>query len=167
MTPGCNKQVNAQTPETAAVDAGPSTSTADQETYPKTPHRSNSGIKGTKWSQPTGMVPPTCRGALNFANSIPVGYESEDSWGHNSTTVELDHIHNHDIVPLVALRVWTECPSRGRGQNYRQNNNITVRNGNAPFSRPWQGQPYGQWTRSQQALRAREYQKWQRHYQVP
>ena len=99
---GCNNQVNAQTTETTAVDTGPFTSTADQETYVKTPCRSNSGSKGTKQLQPTSMVPPTCRGDSDFANGIPAGYESDDPWGHNSTTAEPDNIHNHNIVPLNA-----------------------------------------------------------------
>ena len=106
---GCNKQVNAQTTETTAVDASLSTSTADQETYLKTPHRSTSGSKCIKRSQPTGTVPPTCRGNSQFANSIPVGYESDDSWGRNSTIVELDSTHNHNIVPLVAFQPWTSA----------------------------------------------------------
>ena len=46
--PGCNDQVNAQTTETAVVHAGPSTSTANQETFCKTPRRSKSDINGTK-----------------------------------------------------------------------------------------------------------------------
>ena len=37
-----------------------------------------------------------------------------------------------------------------------------MRSGNAPYPRPWENQPYGQCTRSQQALCARAYHKWQR-----
>ena len=35
-----------------------------------------------------------------------------------------------------------------------------MRSGNAPYSRPWDNQPYGRRTRSQQALRARAYRKY-------
>ena len=135
---GYNKEVNAKTSKIAAVDTGPTTSTAEQETYIKTLCRNNSGRKGTKWPQPTGTIPSTCRGDFDYINGIPSGYASDNSCVCNSTIVKLDNIHNHDIVPLVACRVWTAHPSRGRGQNYRQNNNITVRDGNGPHSRPWQ-----------------------------
>ena len=74
--------------------------------------------------------------------------------------------HTHNIVPLLALRMWTNRPNRGRGQPQRQNNNINVRRGNAPYPRPWEGQPYGWHTRSQQAVHARAYRKWQHWYQV-
>ena len=46
--PGCNDQVNAQTTETAVVHVGPSTSTANQEAFCKTPCRSKSDINSTK-----------------------------------------------------------------------------------------------------------------------
>ena len=39
-----------------------------------------------------------------------------------------------------------------------------MRSGNAPYSRPWDNQPYRRHTRSQQALRARAYRKVQRRY---
>ena len=102
--PSCNKHFNAPKSETTAVDAGPSTSTADEETYLKTLSRNNSPSRGTKQPQPTGTVSPTCRRDFSFANGIPAGYESDDSWGHNSTALEPEHIHNHNIVPLLALR---------------------------------------------------------------
>ena len=109
------------------------------------------------------------RREYELVNGIQVGYESDDSWDQNSITHEPEHAHNHthNIVPLLALHTWTNSPNRGRGQLHRQNNNINVRSGNAPYPRPWEGQPYGRCTRSQQALHGRAYRKWQRRYQVP
>ena len=46
------------------------------------------------------------------------------------------HNHTHNIVPLLALCTWTNHPNRGREQPHRQNNNINVRSGNAPYPRP-------------------------------
>ena len=164
-----NETIDAQKPETTTVDAAPSTSTADEETYIKIPSRHNSANRDTKRVHPTGAVVPTCRREYGLVNGIPVGYETDDSWDQNSITHEPEHAHNHthNIVPLLALCMWTNCPNRGRGQPHRQNNNINVRSGNAPYPRPWEGQPYGWRTRSQQALRARAYCKWQHQYQVP
>ena len=154
-----NKNFDAQKPETTSVDAAPSTSTADEETYVKIPSRHNSASRDTKRLQPTGAVSPTCQREYGLVNGIPAGYESDDSWGQNPISHEPEHVHNHthNIVPLLALRTWTNHPNRGRGQTYRQYNNINVRNGNAPYPRPWGGQPYGWQTRSQQALWARAY----------
>ena len=164
-----NETIDAQKPETTTVDAAPSTSTADEETYVKIPSRHNSANRNPKRVHPTGAVIPTCRREYGLVNGIPVGYETDDSWDQDSLTHELEHAHTHthNIVPLLALRTWTNHPNRGWGQLQRQNNNINVRSGNAPYPRPWEGQPYGWCTRSQQALHARAYHKWQRRYQVP
>ena len=56
---GCDEDFNAKTPETTAADPGLSTSASDQETTRKTPYRSNTATKSTRWSQPTGAVSPT------------------------------------------------------------------------------------------------------------
>ena len=164
-----NETIDAQKPETTTVDAAPSTSTADEETYVKIPSRHNSANRDPKRVHPTGAVVPTCRREYGLVNGILVGYETDDSWDQDSLTHEPQHTYNHthNIVPLLTLRTWTNCPNRGRGQLQRQNNNINVRSGNAPYPRPWEGQPYRQHTRSQQALCARAYRKWQRRYQVP
>ena len=164
-----NETIKAQKPETTTVDAAPSTSTADEETYVKFPSRHNSANRDPKRVHPTGAVVPTCRTEYRLVNSIPVGYETDDSWDQDSLTHEPEHAHNHthNIVPLLALRTWTNCPNRGWGQPQRQNDNINVRSSNAPYPRPWEGQPYGWRTRSQQALHARAYRKWQYWYQVP
>ena len=164
-----NKAIDAQKPETTTVDTAPSTSTADEETYVKIPSRHNSANRDTKRVHPTGAVLPTCRREYRLVNGILVGYKTDDSWDQNSITHEPEHVHNHthNIVPLLALCTWTNHPNRGWGQPHRQNNNINVRSGNAPYPRPWEGQPYRQHTRSKQALCARAYCKWQRRYQVP
>ena len=167
-----NNTLDAKKPETTPADTALSTSTADnQETYVKFPSQNNSGNRNpnTKKVQPTRAVSPTCRGDYGLVNGIPAGYESDDSWDQNSLTHELEHDcnHTHNIVSLLTLHTCTNCQVRGRGQPTRQNNNIYVRSGNASYSRPWESQPYGWRTRSQQALRTRAYHKWQRRYQVP
>ena len=153
---------DAQQPKTTTADATPSMSTADdEETYIKIPSHHNSGNRNTKRVQPTTAVSPTQRGDYGLVNGIPAGYESDDSCDHKSLTRETEHIHNHNhthnIVLLLALRTCTNRQVRGHRQPLRQDNNIHVRSGNAPYSRPWESQPYGQHTRSQQALRARAY----------
>ena len=85
-----------------------------------------------KKQHPTGAVAPTCRRDYGLVNGIPVGYETDDSWDNDSHTHE--HTHTHNIVPLLTLRPWNNCPHRGRGQPHRQNNNINMRTGNAPYS---------------------------------
>ena len=157
-----NNTLDAKKPETTPADAALSTSTADdEETYVKISSQHISANRNTKRVQPTRTVSPTCRGDYGLVNGIPAGYESDDSWDQNSLTHETEHVHNHNhthnIVLLLALRTCTNCQVRGRGQPSRQNNNINVRSGNAPYSRPWESQPYGRRTRSQQALHARAY----------
>ena len=164
-----NETIDAQKPETTTVDAEPSTSTADEETYVKIPSQLNAANRNPKKVHPTSAVVPTCRRDYGLINGILVGYETDDSWDQDSLTHEPEHAHTHthNIVPLLALRTWTNHPNRGQEQPQRQNNNINVRSSNAPYSRPWEGQPYRRRTRSQQALRARAYHKWQRRYPVP
>ena len=75
--------------------------------------------------------------------------------------------HNrHNITLLLAYTSWRGHPNRGWGQSYGQGNNIAVRGGNASHLWPWQNQPYGCQTRSQQALRACTYQKWQHRHNI-
>ena len=164
-----NETINAQKPEATTVDTELSTSTADKETYVKIPSRHNTTNCDPKKAHPTGAVIPTCRRDYGLVNGIPAGYETDDSWDHDSLTHEPEyaHTHTHNIVPLLALRTWSNCPNRGWEQLHRQNNNINVRSGNAPYPRPWENQPYGWHTRSQQALCARAYRKWQCRYPVP
>ena len=154
-----NKTVDAKKPEATNLDAEPSTSTSDEETYVKIPSRHNAANHDPKKRHPTGAVAPTCRREYGLVNRIPAGYETDDSWDNDSHTHEREHMHTHthNIVPLLALRTWNNHPNRGREQPHRQNNNINMRMGNAPYPRPWDNQPYGQCTRSQQAVCARAY----------
>ena len=164
-----NETINAQKPETTTVDAEPSTSTADEEMYVKIPSRHKAANRDPKKAHPTSAVVPTCRRDYGLVNGIPAGYETDDSWDHDSLTHELEHAHTHthNIVPLLALHTWTNHLNREWEQPHRQNNNINVRSGNAPYPKPWEGQPYRRCTRSQQALCARAYRKWQCRYPVP
>ena len=123
---------NAQKPEATTLDAEPSASTADEETYVKIPSWHYAANCDPKKQKPTGAVTPTCRREYGLVNGIPAGYETDDSWDNDSHTHE--HTHTHNIVPLLALRTWNNRPHRGREQQHRQNNNINVRTGNAPYS---------------------------------
>ena len=163
-----NDTVDAKKPEATNLDVEPSTSTADEEMYVKIPSQHNAANRNPKNTHPTGAVVPTCRRDYRLVNRIPAGYETDDSWDHNSLTHEWQHTHTHthNIVPLLALLTWSNRPNRGREQPHRQNNNINVRSSNALYQRPWDNQPYGRHTRSQQALHARAYRKLQRRYPI-
>ena len=158
------KTSDAQKLETTTLDAEPSASAADEETYVKIPSHRYTANCDAKKQHPTGAVAPTCRREYRLVNRIPAGYETDDSWDNDSHTHE--HTHMHNIVPLLSIRPWNNCPHRGREQLNRQQNNINVRTGHALYSRPWDNQPYGRCTRSQQALRARAYRKIQRRYPI-
>ena len=145
-------------------NAEPSTSAPDDQTYIKIPSHYAENT-ATRQTHPTGAVAPTCRCDYGLVNAIPAGYESDDSWDNLSHNH--DHAHTHNIVPLLTLRPWRNTSRRGpEQQQFRQQSATNVRSGNAPYSRPWDNQPYGRRTRSQQALRARAYRKVQRgtHY---
>ena len=154
----------AQKPEATTLDAEPSASTADEETYVKIPSCRYTANCEAKKQHPTGAVTPTCRREYRLVNGIPAGYETDDSWDNDSHTHE--HTHTHNIVPLLTLRTWNNRPHRGREQPHRPNNNINVRTGHALYPRPWDNQPYGRHTCSQQALHARAYCKIQRRYPI-
>ena len=163
-----NETVDAEKPEATTLDAEPSTSMADEETYVKIPSRHNPANRDPKKTHPTGAVVLTCRRDYGLVNRIPAGYETDDSWDYDSLTHEREHAHTHthNIVLLLTLRTWSNRPNRGHEQLHRQNNNINMRSGNAPYPRPWDNQPYGRRTRSQQALRARAYHKLQCRYPI-
>ena len=149
---------------TTTQDAEPSASAPNEQTYVKIPSRYAEN-SASRRPHPTGAVAPTCRREYGLVNGIPAGYESDDSWDNLSHTHE--HTHTHNIVPLLTLHPWRNSPRRGREQQQpRQNNNTNVRTGHAPYSRPWDNQPYGRCTRSQLALRARAYHKIQRRYPI-
>ena len=142
-------------PAPTTQDAHPSTSAPEDQTYVKIPSRHIANSASTR-PHPTGAVAPTFRTEYGLVNRIPAGYESDDSWDNVSHTHE--HTHTHNIVPLLTLRPWRNSPRRGREQQHpRQNNNTNVRTGHAPYSRPWDNQPYGRHIRSQEALHARAY----------
>ena len=159
-----NKSPDAQKLEANVLDADPSTSNADEETYVKIPSRNYTANCDPKKQHLTGAVTPTCRHEYRLVNGIPAGYETDDSWDNDSHTHE--HTHTHNIVPLLTLCPWNNHPHRGREQPHRQNNNVNVRTGHALYQRPWDNQPYGRRTRSQQALRARAYRKIQCRYPI-
>ena len=163
-----NKTPDAQKPKATTLDADPSTSTMDEETYVKIPSRHYAANCDPKKQHPTRAVAPTCRRQYGLVNRIPAGYETDDSWDNDSHTHEHKHMHTHthNIVPLLALHTWNNRLHRGREQPHRQNNNINVHTGNAPYPRPWDNQPYGRRTRSQQALHARAYRKLQHRYPI-
>ena len=143
-------------------DPDPSTSAPDDQTYIKIPSRYAEN-SATRRPHPTGAVAPTCRHDYGLANAIPAGYKSDDSWDNLSHNH--DHPHTHNTVPLLTLCPWHNSACRGpEQQQFRQQSATNVRSGNAPYSRPWDNQPYGRRTRSQQALRARAYCKIQRRY---
>ena len=145
-------------------DAEPSTSAPDEQTYVKIPSRYTEN-SATRRPHPMGAVAPTCRHEYGLVNGIPAGYESDDSWDNLSHTH--DHTHTHNIVPLLTLCPWQNSPCRGHEQQFpRLNNNTNVQTGHAPYSPPWDNQPYGRRTRSQQALHARAYRKIQRRYPI-
>ena len=153
---------DAQKPTTTTQDAEPSASAPDEQTYVKIPshYAENSAARR---QHPTGAVAPTCRREYGLVNGIPAGYESDDSWDNLSHTHE--HTHTHNIVPLLTLHPWRNSLCRGcEQQQPRQNNNTNVQTGHALYSRPWDNQPYGRRTHSQQALRARAYRKIQHRY---
>ena len=159
-----NITLDAQKPEATTLDAEPSASAADEETYVKIPSCHYAANSDTKKQHPTGAVAPTCRREYGLVNGILAGYETDDSWDNDSHTHE--HTHMHNIVPLLSKRPWNNRPHRGHEQSHGQHNNINVRTGHAPYSRPWDNQPYGRCTRSQQALHARAYHKIQRRYPI-
>ena len=163
-----NKMPDAQKPEATTLDADPSTSTADKKTYIKIPSWHYTANCDPKKQHPTGAVTPTCRREYRLVNRILAGYETDDSWDNDSHTHECKHMHTHthNIVPLLALCTRNNCPHRGHEQLHRQNNNINVRTGNAPYPRPWDNQLYGRHTQSQQALHAKAYRKLQRRYPI-
>ena len=153
---------DAQKSPDTTQDAEPSASAPDDQTYVKIPSR-HAENSATRRSHPAGAVVPTCRSEYGLVNRIPAGYESDDSWDNLSHTHK--HTHTHNIVPLLTLRPWHNSPRRGLAQQQsRQHNTTNVRSGHAPYSRPWDNQPYGRRTRSQQALRARAYRKIQCRY---
>ena len=88
-----NKMPDAQKPEATTLDADPSTSTADDQTYVKIPSRHYAANCDSKKQHPTGAIAPTCRREYGLVNGIPAGYETDDSWDNDSHTHEHTHTH--------------------------------------------------------------------------
>ena len=161
-----NKTPDAQKPEATTLDAELSASAAGEQTYGRRAdlpsHRYIENCDSKK-QHPTGAVAPTCRREYGLVNRILAGYESDDSWDNDSHTHE--HTHMHNIVPLLALHTSSNRLHRGHEQLPRQNNNINLQTGHAPYPRPWDNQPYKRRTHSQQAT-ARAYRKIQHRYPI-
>ena len=83
-----NEIVDAKKPEATTLDAEPSTSNADEEMYVKIPSQHNTANCDPKNTHPTGAVIPTCRRDYGLVNGILAGYETDDSWDHDSLTHE-------------------------------------------------------------------------------
>ena len=123
---------DAQKPAATTQDVEPSASVPDEQTYVKIPSCYAENC-ASKRPHPTGAVAPTCRREYGLVNGIPAGYESDDSWDNDSHTHE--HTNTHNIVPLLALCTWNNRPHRGCDQQQsRQNNNINMQTGRAPYS---------------------------------
>ena len=123
-----NETIDAQKPEATTVDTELSTSTADEETYVKIPSRHNTANHDPKKAHPTGAVVPTCRRDYGPVNRILVGYETDNSWIMILLLMSRNTpIHTHNIVPLLALCIWTNRPNRGWEQLQRQNKNSPIK----------------------------------------
>ena len=87
------KTPDAQKPEATTLDAEPSASTADEETYVKIPSHHYAANCEAKKQHPTGAITLTCRREYGLVNGIPAGYETDDSWDNDSHTHERTHTH--------------------------------------------------------------------------
>ena len=96
-----NKSPDALKPEANVLDADPSTSNADEETYVKIPSWNYAANSDSKKQHPTGAVAPTCRCEYGLVNGIPAGYETDDSWDNYSHTHEHTHTQHSAIVGLT------------------------------------------------------------------
>ena len=161
-----NTYVDAPAGQIGIPASEPPTSADTEETICKALHSNLHLTKRDRAPQLTSAVVPTYRDDTGPVKGIPVGYESDNSWDF-SDGGEADCSHAPRTMTLLAYTSWRGRPNRGWEQNYSRGANIAVRGGNAPYSRPWHNQPYGRRTRSQEALRARAYRKWQRRHELP
>ena len=104
------KTPDAQKPEANILDAGPSASTADEETYVKIPSQNYAANSDSKKQHPTRAIAPTCRREYGLVNRIPAGYETDDSWDNDSHTHERDHRHTHTQHSSIASLMHLEQP---------------------------------------------------------
>ena len=161
-----NSVADAPASETGIPDPGPTAFASEEETICKAPHPNSRANKCDKSAQPTSAVLPTYRVEPGPVRGILAGYESDNSWDF-SDAGEADCTQLHHVTPLVAYTSWRGHPNRGREQSYGQGNNIAVRDGKRTHPRPWQNQPYGWRTRSQQGLCTHAYRKWQHRHDLP
>ena len=100
-----------------------SISAPDDQTYVKIPSRYAENSAARR-SHPTGAVAPTCRCEFGLVNTIPVGYESDDSWDNLSH--DHTHTHMHNIVPLFTLHPYRNSPRRAPEQQQFRSQNIDI-----------------------------------------
>ena len=155
-----NTHLDAPAGQTGIPASEPPTSADTEETICKALDTDQRPNRRERAPQPTSAVVPTYRADRGPIKGIPAGYESDNSWDF-SDSGEADCSRAPRTTTLLAYTSWRGHPNRRREQNYGRGANISVRGGNAPHSRPWQNQPYGWRTRSQEALRVRAYHKWQ------
>ena len=104
------KTPDAQKPEANTLDAGPTASTANEETYDKIPSRNHAANSDSKKQHPTGAVTPTWRREYGLVNGIPAGYETDDSWDNDSHTHERNHRHTHTQYSSITSLTHLEQP---------------------------------------------------------
>ena len=102
--PDINKMPDAQKPEAITLDADPSTSAADEQTYVKIPSWHHAANCDPKKQHPIGAVALTCRGQYRLVNRIPAGYKTDDSWDNDS------HTHEHTQHSSIACITHLEQP---------------------------------------------------------
>ena len=157
--------MNASAVKTGAAEPESATFCPEEEMLCKSPHPNSCAAKRNRNPQLTDAVFKTCRAELGPIRGIPTGYESDDSWDI-SDAADQDCSRHQNITTLVMYPSSHNRPNRGRDQSHRPPNTIAVRGHPTPHPRPWQNQPYGRCTRSQEALRARAYGKLQCCYQL-
>ena len=160
-----NSVVDAPASETGISDPTLTTIAREEETICKAPYPNSLANKCDRSVHPTSAVLLTYRAEPGPVRGILAGYKSDNSWDFSDVD-ETDCTQLHHATPLVAYTSWRGRPNRGREQSYGRGNNITVRGSNMPHPRPWQNQPYGWRTRSQQALCTHAYRKWQRRHNL-
>ena len=113
----------------------------------------------------TGCISPIQHQKPDAVCGIPAVYESDDSWD-TALTIDLPLEENNTALLTYRSR-------SGNNARYPWGTNcgcpfpwgLPVRNCNEPGPCPWDNQPYGCRTRSQEALRAHAYKKWAQHDQ--
>ena len=113
----------------------------------------------------TGHVLPLQCQHPGPVRSIPVGYESDDSW---DTALTAAFEAKDKNVALLTYRYQNSNPTahhRGGQRGHFGPHGIPRCNKHEPGPRPWDNHPYSCCTRSQEALCAQAYKKWAKHRQ--